>query len=196
LQFPRSKRIPAHVAAATLTILAIAATGAAGALAAAGSGGIGTGGDTGTGTGDGTGGGATDTGEGVFPVRGNHTYGDGLGAGRGHDGQDLMAKCGKSIVSAYPGRVQTTDYHGSAGNYVVIDGAGQLKDTAYMHLESRRGVREGQRVEAGEEIGTVGDTGNASACHLHFEIWSNPGYYEGGHPIDPEPYLRAWDRKR
>ena len=41
----------------------------------------------------------------------------------------------------------------------------------------------------------VGDTGNASTCHLHFEIWSNPGYYEGGSADRPEPYLRAWDAK-
>ena len=89
------------------------------------------------------------------------------------------------MVAAWPGRVQMTDYHGAAGNYVVVDGAGPLKDTVYMHLQSVPQVREGQRVEAGEQLGLVGDTGNASACHLHFEIWSNPGYYEGGQPDRP-----------
>jgi murein DD-endopeptidase MepM/ murein hydrolase activator NlpD len=183
--FPSSKRTAIRSAAA---LTAIAALGASSALAASGSGGVGSGGGYGGGTGD--------PGEGVFPVRAKHTYGDGLGAGRGHDGQDLMAKCGKPIVSAYSGRVQMVDYHGSAGNYVVVDGAGPLKDTVYMHLEQRADVRKGQRVSAGDQLGTVGDTGNASACHLHFEIWSNPGYYEGGRPVNPEPYLRAWDRKR
>jgi len=190
LQFS-SRGISGRAVGATLTVLAVAATTAAGAFAASGSGGIGSGGGY-----EGGGGATGDTGEGVFPVRGKVTWGDGLGAGRGHEGQDLMAKCGKPVLSAYSGRVQMVDSGGSAGNMIVIDGAGKLKDTAYLHLESRGTVREGQRVEAGEQVATVGSTGNSSACHLHWEIWSNPGYYEGGQPLDPEPYLRAWKNKR
>ena len=41
----------------------------------------------------------------------------------------------------------------------------------------------------------VGQTGNASACHLHFEMWSAPGYYTGGSVIDPLPYLKRWDKR-
>jgi murein DD-endopeptidase MepM/ murein hydrolase activator NlpD len=37
------------------------------------------------------------------------------------------------------------------------------------------------------------NTGDATACHLHFEIWTAPGWYEGGSPIDPLPYLEKWD---
>jgi murein DD-endopeptidase MepM/ murein hydrolase activator NlpD len=51
----------------------------------------------------------------------------------------------------------------------------------------------GDPVRTGQPIGIVGDTGNASACHLHFEIWTAPGWYEGGSPIDPYPYLKKWD---
>ncbi len=139
-------------------------------------------------------GGTTTTGEGVFPVRAKHTYGDGFGAGRGHEGQDLIANCGKTVVAAQPGRVQMNKYHSAAGNYVVIDGAGQLEDTVYMHLQSRSPLRTGEKVLAGAPIGLVGDTGRATTCHLHFELWSNPGYYEGGSAIDPEPSLRLWDQ--
>jgi murein DD-endopeptidase MepM/ murein hydrolase activator NlpD len=35
----------------------------------------------------------------------------------------------------------------------------------------------------------------ASACHLHFELWTAPGWYSGGQPIDPLPSLQAWDRR-
>ena len=35
-------------------------------------------------------------------------------------------------------------------------------------------------------------TGNASTCHLHFEIWTAPGWYEGGSPRDPKPDLERW----
>jgi len=152
---------------------------------AAGSGGVGIGG---AGTGD-------PAGEGAFPVRGKHTYGDGLGAGRGHQGQDILAKCGKRVVAAQPGRVQLVDYDArGAGNYAVIDGKGKLQDTVYMHMSRRASVRKGQRVSAGDTIGRVGSTGRSTACHLHFEMWSGAGYYEGGRPIDPKPYLRRWDR--
>ncbi len=134
--------------------------------------------------------------DGVFPLPGKHSYGDGFGAGRDHQGQDLLSKCGKQIVSAQAGRVQTIDYHGAAGNYIVIDGQGPLEDLVYMHLEERSTLRKRSFVEAGQLIGRVGDTGNASTCHLHFEIWSNPGYYEGGDAVDPFPALRAWDKRK
>jgi murein DD-endopeptidase MepM/ murein hydrolase activator NlpD len=174
--------------AATTTM----AGGTTAALAASGSGGIdesgGYGGDAGTSPS------TTDPAitPGVFPVVGRHTYGDGLGAGRGHQGQDLMAKCGKRVVAAQAGRVEWVDYDaGGAGNYLVIDGKRRLNDTVYMHLSKRPAVREGQRVAAGDPLGRVGSTGDASACHLHFEIWAR---WSSGKPLDPEPYLRAWDK--
>ena len=134
--------------------------------------------------------------EGAFPIVSKFSYGDGMGAGRGHQGQDLMAKCGKPVVAAQPGRVQLTDYHGAAGNYVVIDGKGQLEDTVYMHLASAATVDKRDTVTAGEVIGRVGTTGRSTACHLHFEMWDGAGWYEGGSPIDPKPFLQLWDRKR
>jgi murein DD-endopeptidase MepM/ murein hydrolase activator NlpD len=166
--------------------------GAGAAGAAGGNGGVGSGGGGGGG-GNGGGGHRTAAIEGVFPVQGKHTYGDGLGAGRGHEGQDLLAKCGEPVVAAEPGRVQANKYQSAAGNYVVIDGKGKLEDMAYMHLRRRSHLREGQKVRAGERIGAVGDTGDATACHLHFEIWSNPGWYQGGSPEDPAPRLHRWD---
>lgn len=165
--------------------MAAAVCGLGGQALAATSGGIGTGG-----SGDGAG----TSGDGVFPVRGHHTYGDGLGAGRDHQGQDIMAKCGLPVVAAQAGRVELVDYHPAAGNYVVIDGVGKAADTVYMHLTNRASVRKRETVEAGDQLGTVGRTGNASACHLHFEMWSSPGYYTGGSVIDPLPYLKRWDK--
>ena len=65
-----------------------------------------------------------------------------------------------------------------------------------MHLQECPRCASGERVDAGELIGRVGDTGDASTCHLHFEIWSQPGWYEGGEPIDPAPYLHEWDNSQ
>ncbi len=139
--------------------------------------------------------GAPASSDGEFPIRGKHTYGDGIGAGRGHQGQDLMANCGKPVVAAQSGRVQFKDYQASgAGNYVVIDGKGTAEDTVYMHLQGAAKVSKRETVSAGQVIGRVGTTGRSSACHLHFEMWGGAGWYEGGSPVDPKPYLQLWDR--
>ena len=45
----------------------------------------------------------------------------------------------------------------------------------------------------GQPIGFVGRTGDATACHLHFEMWPAPGWYTGGSAVDPLPSLKAWD---
>jgi murein DD-endopeptidase MepM/ murein hydrolase activator NlpD len=89
--------------------------------------------------------------------------------------------------------VQYSGYHRLAGYYLVIDGDGTDVDYAYMHLAEPTPFREGDRVYTGQRIGSVGQTGNARGCHLHFEMWAAPGWYEGGRPFDPLPSLLAWD---
>jgi murein DD-endopeptidase MepM/ murein hydrolase activator NlpD len=133
-----------------------------------------------------------------FPIRGRHQYGTGaasFGGGRGHQGHDVFASCGTPLVAARGGRVKFKRYHGAAGNYVVIDGEQTGIDYAYMHLRDAALVDEGDRVRTGQLIGYVGQTGRATGCHLHFEMWSAPGWYDGGAPFDPLPSLRAWDRR-
>ncbi|MGH2950854.1 MAG: M23 family metallopeptidase [Solirubrobacterales bacterium] len=129
-----------------------------------------------------------------FPIPGRHGYGDGYGAGRGHQGQDLFARCGKKVVAARGGTVQWNKTQSAAGNYLVIDGKGTRTDHMYAHLESRSPLRRGARVRTGQAIGRVGATGNASDCHLHFEAWSAPGWYEGGHALPSvRRALKTWD---
>jgi murein DD-endopeptidase MepM/ murein hydrolase activator NlpD len=129
-----------------------------------------------------------------FPVAAKHGYGDGFGAGRGHQGQDLFARCGATLRAARGGRVQWNKTHSAAGNYLVIDGKRTKKDFMYAHMLSPSPLKEGQRVRTGERIGQVGDSGNASGCHLHFEVWSGPGWYEGGQPLaSVRRILKTWD---
>jgi murein DD-endopeptidase MepM/ murein hydrolase activator NlpD len=134
-----------------------------------------------------------------FPIRGKHDFGSSgsrFGAGRSghsHQGHDVFAKCGTRMVAARGGRVQYQGYHSAAGNYIVIDGAGTSNDYVYMHLAEPSPFRAGDRVYTGQRIGAVGETGNAQGCHLHFELWASPGWYDGGDPFDPLPSLRAWD---
>jgi len=135
----------------------------------------------------------------AFPVLGAHDYGSSgavFGAGRSghtHQGHDVMARCGVPLVAARGGRVQYSGYQGAAGNYIVIDGRGTQYDMAYMHLQSPSPLKAGMVVRTGQPIGLVGTTGSSTACHLHFEEWSAPGWYDGGQPFDPLADLRAWD---
>ena len=132
----------------------------------------------------------------MFPVRGAHTYGDGFGAARSghtHEGVDIMAACGTPLVAARGGVVKYKGTHSAAGNYLVIDGAGTGVDNAYMHLRAPSPLNKGDKVLTGQPIGFVGQTGDATACHLHFEEWSAPGWYTGGHAVDPMADLKAWD---
>jgi murein DD-endopeptidase MepM/ murein hydrolase activator NlpD len=136
----------------------------------------------------------------VFPVRGKHDFGGtgaNFGAGRSghsHQGQDVFALCGTPLVAARAGKVKFAGFHAAAGYYVVIDGKGTDTDYAYMHLRQRAVVQVGDSVYTGQDLGEVGETGNARGCHLHFEEWSGPGWYDGGRPFDPLPDLKRWDR--
>jgi murein DD-endopeptidase MepM/ murein hydrolase activator NlpD len=130
-----------------------------------------------------------------FPVRrARHTYGDGFGAGRGHMGQDVFAKCGSKLVAGRGGRVQWNKSHSAAGYYVVIDGKRTGKDFMYAHLKHRSPLKKGARVKTGQPIGQVGRSGNASECHLHMEVWSAPGWFEGGEALPSVTrMLKKWD---
>ncbi len=128
-----------------------------------------------------------------FPVRARHAYGDGLAAGRGHQGQDVMASCGTKLVAASGGRVYYRKYQSRAGNYVVIN-TYHGRSMMYAHLKHPALVRKGQRVHTGEKIGVVGETGDATVCHLHFELWSKPGWYQGGRVTNPTDDLKRWDK--
>ena len=59
---------------------------------------------------------------------------------------------------------------------------GRIEDGSYGYCE-----------ETGEQIGLNGASGNATGCHLHFELWSAPGWFNGGKAVDPTPKLLAWD---
>ncbi|MEI2702363.1 MAG: M23 family metallopeptidase [Baekduia sp.] len=129
---------------------------------------------------------------GVFPIRGEYEFGKGaasFGGGRGHQGWDVFAKCGTPLVAAFAGTVHMNAFQARAGNYLVIDAADGTSQ-AYMHMVDRSTLKKGDTVAAGDPIGEVGQTGRASGCHLHFELWTAPGWYRGGTAIDPMPTLK------
>ena len=133
-------------------------------------------------------------GDGVFPVKGRWDYGtrtNSFGGGRNHQGQDIFAACGTPIVAAVSGRVVVARAGGNEGNYAVTEAADGGQQ-AYLHMQQPASVRRGDQVTAGQAIGKVGETGNASGCHLHFELWTAPGRFTGGSAYDPKPDLDRW----
>jgi murein DD-endopeptidase MepM/ murein hydrolase activator NlpD len=88
-----------------------------------------------------------------------------------HQGIDVGAKYGSLVVAADSGKVITSAYSSSYGNYVVIS-HGDGITTLYAHL-SQRLVAANATVTKGQNIGKVGSTGASTGPHLHFEISVN-----------------------
>ncbi len=134
----------------------------------------------------------------AFPIDGRHDLGrsesNGFGGGRGHQGQDMFARCGTPVRAAQGGAVRLAGYHAAAGHFLVIRGSDSHEDYVYMHLRDAPALATGDKVKTAQRIGAVGNTGRADGCHLHFELWSAPGWYRGGSAYDPLPKLRGWDR--
>ena len=103
-----------------------------------------------------------------WPLKGRLTSPFGIRNGRRHDGIDIATRCGRSIRASASGRVVFSGRMRGYGNVILIR---HKKDffTAYAHNTSNR-VRKGRMVKKGQVIATVGRTGRATGCHLHFEI--------------------------
>lgn len=88
--------------------------------------------------------------------------------GKMHNGTDFAADEGDTICAAKGGEVTFSAYNGGYGNLVIID-HGEGMETYYAHM-SEILVKKGDKVKRGEVIGKVGNTGNSTGPHLHFEV--------------------------
>ncbi|MDR2546036.1 MAG: peptidoglycan DD-metalloendopeptidase family protein [Lachnospiraceae bacterium] len=100
-----------------------------------------------------------------------------------HNGIDIPAPTGATIVSAHAGVVVAAAYNATMGNYIMIN-HGDGVFTIYMHA-SQLFVSEGAEVSAGQRIAAVGSTGRSTGPHLHFSVrvsgaYVNPWGYFGG----------------
>lgn len=134
----------------------------------------------------------------TFPVVGEYSYGSDFGAPRhqgSHEGNDIMAARGTPLVAVADGVIKrlTRDETGLGGIWVWLrDSHGNEYYYAHMN-EIVVGLTEGAKVAVGQQIGTVGNTGDAryGAPHVHFEI--HPG---GGGAVDPYSDLVSVDPKK
>jgi len=147
----------------------------------------------------------------VFPILGRtqltNSFGDPRGQGA-HEGEDIMAPRKAPALAAEAGRVKFHTGSGRAGCMLYLYGDSGTK-YMYIHLNNdltmtndnrgtcvqgvafARGLKDGQRVLAGQPVGFVGDSGDADGIspHLHFEM--HPG---GGAAVAPYPHLRVAKR--
>lgn len=100
--------------------------------------------------------------------------------GTTHRGTDMVSK-NRTIMAADSGTVTFAGWKNGYGNTIIIDHKNGY-ETLYGHL-SKISVSKGTKVEKGDAIGTMGNTGNSHGVHLHFEIIKN------GKHQDPEKYL-------
>lgn len=144
----------------------------------------------------------------VFPVAGEVTYTDDFGQPRGggaHQGNDLMAAKKTPVVAVEAGKVKFWTTSANAGCMLYLYGDSgttyyyiHLNNDLTMRNDNRgkcvpgvayaRGLKDGARVQAGQVVGYVGDSGDANgiASHLHFEVRPN-----GSAAVSPYPYLQS-----
>jgi hypothetical protein len=143
----------------------------------------------------------------VFPVIGAVTYSDDFGAARAqgaHEGNDILADKKAPAVAVESGKVKFWTTSAAAGCMLYLYGD---SGTTYLYIHLNNdltmkndnrgscvagtsyapGLKDGARVSAGQQIGYVGDSGDANGIHphLHFEVHPNDGS-----AVDPYPYLR------
>lgn len=106
-----------------------------------------------------------------------------------HTGTDFSVACGTPVLAVTAGTVLIDRSQAWAGPWLVkiSTGPGRLT-TWYAHMQ-RVDVTPGQQVEAGQRIGEVGALGNATGCHLHFEVHLAGGSIYGPDNTDPSLWL-------
>ena len=119
------------------------------------------------------------------PVAGPVSFVDSWGApraGHTHQGVDMMAAAGTPVVAITSGTITYSGYGDSAGYWQILSGD---DGNGYWYMHNQSNIVNGGHVSAGQQIATVGDTGNAAGTpHLHFEY--HPG---GGAAVNPYPLV-------
>lgn len=98
------------------------------------------------------------------------------------NGVDIEASGGREVAAVYGGHVIYTGWFKGYGNLIILDHDNEYY-TLYAHMDDI-GVKEGDDVQQGQRLGTVGDTGSLDGPRLYFEVRHQ------GKPQDPEQWLR------
>ena len=131
---------------------------------------------------------------GVSPAQIQDTFGDPRDEGaRIHHAIDILAPKGTPILSADDGKVLRLSHNEAGGiSLYTVDPEGRIV-YYYAHLDRYRdGIAAGMTIAKGDTLGFVGQTGNATTPHLHFQVmrWPADGKYWYGEPINPYPLFK------
>lgn len=99
-----------------------------------------------------------------------------------HRGIDIATSHGKPVIAPADGLVVASEYRAEEGQFMKID-HGHGFSTTYSHLSGRK-VAGGTRIEKGQVVGYVGDTGRSTGAHLHYAVYIN------NIPVNPRTYLK------
>lgn len=108
-----------------------------------------------------------------------------------HNGIDLgnYGDTTTPVVASASGKVIRSGWHNSYGNHVIISHNinGEIYTTLYAHMHSTPMVQTGDYVSKGQQLGTMGNSGNSFGAHLHFELYE--GYYNWPYSVNPRKYI-------
>ncbi len=133
----------------------------------------------------------------IRPAEGRISQGMGAASGSNgysyHNGTDIAGPVNSPIVASASGTVIQASSGGPYGNHVYISHniGGKTYTTVYAHMNSLT-VSSGQQVKQGQQIGTLGSTGNSTGPHLHFEIHDGGYQYSASgrtNEIDPQSFF-------
>jgi murein DD-endopeptidase MepM/ murein hydrolase activator NlpD len=126
--------------------------------------------------------------EGVDPGDLRDSFHSPRSGGRTHHAIDISAPLGTPVLAVTDGTVSRMHWNALGGRTLYLtDGR---HDYYYAHLDSYAdGLEVGKSVNRGDELGTVGQTGNARSPHLHFQVLDRTGGGRGT-PVNPYELLR------
>lgn len=137
----------------------------------------------------------------LIPVAGvaasqlSDTFDDMRGGERVHEALDIAAPAGTPVIAAAGGRVEKLFRSDAGGNTIYVRSPDGRTLFYYAHLQAyASGLKEGEPIERGRRLGTVGSTGNAdpAAPHLHFAVMrtaADAEWWEPATAVNPYPLL-------
>ena len=105
----------------------------------------------------------------------------------GHWAVDIAAAYGSKVVAAGSGKVIFAGWKSNGGGWQVWISHGGNMYTTYNHMSALT-VGTGEYVSRGQQVGRIGQSGDATGPHLHFEVWIGP-VWNGGQRMNPLNYL-------
>ncbi|WP_138417346.1 peptidoglycan-binding protein [Aquibacillus sediminis] len=120
------------------------------------------------------------------------TSGYGQRWGRLHSGTDIADSGYHEVFATADGTVTTSVHSNSYGEYIILEHEvdGIIWESLYAHMRSRsRRVFKGDRVRQGQTIGVMGNTGNSTGQHLHFELHRGRWNSQRSNSVNPTDYL-------